>query len=261
MTLVLLTALAGATPNADLASAISACATQPVHPLPALSVAQRAQLLEGEVVRILDRRGDDEPSAAVGFALLSGDRNALWIASQDPHTQVDPDLTEFIVEHRAGDRALWYGHMDLPRPLKDRHWVVESANNHAMARATDDRCWEHTWLVEPDGLALVRPMVEASAPKGITPEHLDDSVFMPVNQGSWFMAPLADGRVLVAYQASAIVAGVIPDWLVSQLAMARLEDMMQSLERRAHTWSASHYRGGHAPVYGGQGIPVPPFEG
>lgn len=257
MTLVLLSSLAHAGLEADLASAITACATQPVHPLPALSADQQQQLLAGQVVRILDRRGDDEPSAAVGIALLRAERDALWIASQDPHTQVDPGLTEFVVEERGGDRALWYGHIDLPRPLRDRQWVVESGNNHAMATATSGRCWEHTWALEEDGLAQIRPMVEANSPRGITTTHLDESVYTPINRGSWFMAPLGDGRVLVAYQAATVVAGVIPDWLVNQLAMARLEDVLRNLEERAHTWAKDHYASGHAPVYGGQGAPIP----
>ncbi|HHO51972.1 MAG TPA: hypothetical protein ENK18_14090 [Deltaproteobacteria bacterium] len=261
MTLVWMIQLAHASPEAALAQAITACATSPIHPLPTLSPDQRARLLAGEVVRTLDRRGDDEPSAAVGFALLRADRDALWIASQDPHTQVDPDLTEFVVEHLSGDRALWYGHIDLPRPLRDRQWVVESSNNHAMARATHDRCWEHAWTLDEGGLERIRPVVEAQHPRGITPTHLDESIYTPINRGSWFMAPLGDGRVLVAYQAATVVAGVIPDWLVNQLAMARLEDVLRSLEERAHTWASSHYVGDHPPVYGGQGAPIPPLGG
>ena len=243
----------------DLDAALAACATGALHPLPDLTIDQRRRLVDGEVVRTVDRRGEDEPSAAVGLAILRAPREALWIASQDPHTQVDPGLTEFIVEHLGADHALWYGHLDLPRPLKDRQWVVASTNNHDMATATADACWEHSWVLVEDGIARVRPMVEASEPKGITTDHLDSAIFTPVNRGSWFMAPLSDGRVLVAYQASSVVAGFIPDWLVTQLAMGRLEDLMRNLEKRALNWSTGHYQAGHSPVYAGDGAPLPRY--
>jgi len=250
-------ALAGPT-LADVDLALEACRTHPVNPLPLLSPEQKQELVAGEVVRILDRH-DDEPSAAVGLAILKAPREALWIASQDPHAQVDPSLTEFVVESRGADRRLWYGYFDLPRPLQDRQWVVEARNNHRMARATGQRCWEHLWKLEEDGLEKVRDTVVAEEPRGITAEHLERAIFTPTNQGSWTMAELGDGYVLTAYSASTTVAGLIPDWVIAQLAKSRLESVLRSLEERANTWALEHYRAGHAPVASGDGSPLPPF--
>ena len=126
----------GATPEA-VDAALAACATQPVHPLPQLSDKQRKQLLQGEVVRMLDKASDPgQPSAAVGIGVLQGSIEALWIACQDPHASVDASLTEFVIEDHGADHQVWYGYYDLPRPLQDRQWVVDSTNNHAMAKAT-----------------------------------------------------------------------------------------------------------------------------
>lgn len=240
----------------DIADALHRCSGA-AHPLPALSEAQKADLAAGEVVRIV-RHGDPEaPSTAIGIALLEGGQDALWIAAQDPHAQVDPSITEFVLEDFGAAHALWYGHLDLPWPLKDRQWVVESRNSKSLAASTADGCWEHSWKLVPDGLPRVRPFVERGDAKGLAMEAIDDAVFTPVNEGSWLMAPLSDGRVLVSYQATSVVGGAIPDGLVLQLTMARLESVLRSLEDRAKTWAPGHYGAGHAPVPGGGGEPIP----
>ncbi|MEN0065100.1 MAG: hypothetical protein AAGA48_23355 [Myxococcota bacterium] len=245
-------------PPVDLDQALAACSVDPVHPLPILSADQKQALRDGEVVRILNQH-KDQPSTAVGLALLKAPREALWVACQDPHAQVDPSLTEFIVESRGPDRKLWYGYFDLPRPLQDRQWVVESNNNHRMAQKTGQRCWEHTWVLEEDGLERVRSTVERDQPRGITLDHLDRAIFTPTNRGSWTMADLGDGTVLTAYSASSTVGGLIPDWLVARLAKSRLESVLRSLEARANTWSLKHYRAGHEPLAAGDGTPIAPF--
>ena len=252
----LLTLSALASVDDDLSAALDRCSGA-VHPLPALTADQRADLAAGEVVRIV-RHGDPEaPSTAIGVALLSGGRDALWIAAQDPHAQVDPSITEFVLEDFGAAHALWYGHLDLPWPLKDRQWVVESRNSRPLAAASADGCWEHTWKLVPDGLPRVRPFVERGDAKGLAMEAIDDAVFTPVNEGSWLMAPLSDGRVLVSYQATSVVGGAIPDGLVLQLTMSRLESVLRSLEDRARSWAPDHYVAGHSGVPGGGGAPIP----
>jgi hypothetical protein len=256
----LLLAPAQAATLAQIEAAIDACANGPVHPLPALSDKQRAELVDGQIVRILHKAEDpSEPSAAVGIGILKGPRDALWVACQDPHTVVDESLTEFVVHDYGADHQLWYGYFDLPRPLQDRQWVVDSTNNHAMARATGDACWEHVWKLVPDGLDRIRDTVATTEPKGITLDHLERAIFTPTNEGSWFMAPVADGEVLVVYTASSVVGGAIPDWVMNSLAMSRLEGVLRRLEERAHAWAPGHYGASHAPLYGGDGAPVAPL--
>lgn len=241
---------------AEIPTALARCATAR-HPLPALDPSQREALARGEVVRMVHHGDPELPSTAVGVALLDASLDALWIAAQDPHAEVDPALAEFVVESLGSDHALWYGHLDLPRPLKDRQWVVESSNNHALAQRG---CWEHGWTLVPDGLPRARAMVAAGSPNpNVTLDEVDDAIFTPMNDGSWLMVPMPDGRVLVGYQATSVVGGAIPDWLVLQLSMSRLESVLRDLETRARTWAPSHYRAGHAPVPGGGGDPIPTF--
>jgi hypothetical protein len=230
------------------------------HPLPDLTAEQRDELDASKVVRIVHHGDPEAPSTAVGIALLEADRNSLWIAAQDPHAQVDPALTEFVIEWLGVDSALWYGHLDLPRPIRDRQWVVSSLNSHDLARASDGRCWEHRWALVADGLPRARSMVASGAVSRVTVDQVDDAVFTPVNHGAWLMAPLSDGRTLVAYQATSVIGGAIPNWMVLQLSMSRLESVLDDLEQRARGWARSHYGAAHPPVAGGDGEPIPKFS-
>jgi hypothetical protein len=253
--LALLQPAVAGTIDEAIRGAVSACAGAN-YPLPQLTADQRAKLAAGEVVKVVHRSEDpDGPSSAIGLALLQGGRDALWIAAQDPHTSVDPGLVEFVVEHKGPDTAVWYGHIDLPRPVTDRQWVVLSSNNHSLGEG----CWEHNWKLIPDGISRVRPAVERGEHK-VTLAQLEEAIYTPVNHGNWLMAPLPDGRTLVSYQATSVIGGSIPDWLVLQLTMSRLESVLRAVETRASGWAPSHYRANHDPVYGGNGQPITRFD-
>jgi hypothetical protein len=231
-----------------------------VYPIPHVSDREMERLLGGEVVRILQANADPEqPSAAVGMMVTPIGRNALWVASQDPHTKLDPGLTELKMESLGSDRALWYGHWDLPRPVRDRQWVVDSRNNHGVEAATGGQGWEHLWDLVDGGVEMARPHVAAGKVGQVTLADLDSAIYTPVNHGSWFMVELADGRTLCGYQATSVVGGAIPSWLVTRLVLARMESMLRDLEERARTWSPAHYKTGHPPLFGGSGDPIPHF--
>jgi len=260
LTSLLFAQLCHAATSTEIETLIDSYNKHAILKIPVLNDKQTAHLLEGEVVRILFQAEDpDAPSAAVAFAVSAIPRNALWIAAQDPHTQVDPGLSEQILESLGPDHAIWYGYWDLPRPVRDRQWVVESQNTHALARAMDNRGWEHTWILVEDGLDQARPVIARGEVRGITTEHVDSAIFTPVNKGSWFMFELEDGQTLFGYQATTVVGGAIPTWLVTKLVMSRLETIVRDLETRAREWSPTHYTGDHAPVLGADGAPVPHF--
>jgi len=260
LSLLMTTWLAWAATPAEIDGLLREFNQHAVLKVPILDDKQTQNLLDGDVVRILFQAEDPEaPSAAVAFALSPISRDALWIAAQDPHTIVDPGLSEKIIRQISPDRAIWYGHWDLPRPVRDRQWVVDSSNTHALATAMNDKGWEHSWVLVEDGLEQARPFIERGDVSGITTEHLDDAIFTPVNRGSWWFFELEDGQTMFGYQATTVVGGAIPTWLVTKLVMSRLETIVRDLEKRAQEWSPKHYSGDHAPVLGGDGVAVPKF--
>jgi hypothetical protein len=253
-------ALAVTTPDA-LVTYVESYNDMAILPLPPLDAKKAQNLVDGRVIRILFENEDPEkPIAAVAFLFLDVSRNALWIASQDPHTKVDPGLTEAVISRSGIDRAIWYGHWDLPRPIRDRQWVIESWNNHELAVSMDDIGWEHAWALMPDGLPLARPLIERGEVGEVTIAQFEGAIYTPVNRGAWFMFALPDGQTLFGYQASSVVGGAIPSWLVQRLVMSRLESTLRNLETRARQWSPHHYVNDHPPVFGGDGKPVPTWK-
>jgi len=63
---------------------------------------------------------------------------------------------------------------------------------------------------------------------------------------------------LIGFQVSTVVGGVIPDVLVAQYSLFRMESILRTAEKRAATVH-THYRARHAAVPGGDGRPVPFF--
>jgi hypothetical protein len=232
--------------SAELSAALDRCRGAVHAPLPRLSPEQLERAAAGEIVRIV-RHGDPEtPSTAIGLGVLDGSIESLWLAAQDPHTQVDAALTEFVIDEQ-GDQARWYGYLDLPAPLADRQWVVWSVDNHAAAQSG---CWEHHWDLAPDDLPLARDAIVAGAAPGLTPEDVDAAVFTPVNHGAWFLSSLGPDQTVVVYQATSVVGGAIPDWLVLRLTTSRLETVLRGLESLGRDWVPKHYGVTHAPVIG-----------
>lgn len=239
----------------EVAAAIATCGDGLVEPLPSLDVAQVGRLAVGEVVRVVLPNPDpDGASSAVGLAVLPGTLAELWVAVQDPHAQVDPSLTEFVIEQKGPDHAIWYGYLDLPRPIQDRQWMVESTNHHALAARTGNRCWEHNWRLVEQGVHDIGPLVARGEPRGLTGEHVAGAIYTPVNHGQWLLAPLPGGtETLVVYQATSVIGGNIPAWLVLQLTMSRLESGLLGAGARARDWAPGHYRAGHEPLVGADG--------
>jgi hypothetical protein len=242
---------------AALAATLDQCRGAVHAPLPRLTEDQVTRAASGEVVRIVRHGDPDQPSTAIGLVVLEGSIEALWLAAQDPHTHVDPSLTEFVLEELPGDRALWYGYLDLPAPLADRQWVVTSADNRAAASLA---CWEHHWELTADALPRARAAIAAGAAPGLAPEQVDAAVLTPVNHGAWLLSSLGPDHTLVVYQATSVVGGAIPDWLVLKLTTARLESVLRQVETLGRDWVPGHYGLTHAPVNGPDGRPLEPWR-
>ena len=65
---------------------------------------------------------------------------------------------------------------------------------------------------------------------------------------------------LILYHATATVGGYIPTDLMLSFLMRGLDDMFAGLERNASTKARTHYDSKHLPIYGGDGILIPPAQ-
>lgn len=223
------------------------------YPLPALDADQLATLESGEVLRLIER---EEGLAGRAIALLVTEHSAeaLWVASLDPHLTVDPDLTE--VRLTQGPRELWYGYYDLPYPFADRHWMVESWNNRALATATGGRAWEHAWTLASQHMPMARAAVLGGRVPGVDQDLMDKAVETPDNTGAWLVITLSDGRTVLGYHARSTVGGAVPDWLVLKLVNGRLQALLERVSERCTGLVAEHYTAAHADIESGDGTPL-----
>jgi hypothetical protein len=225
-------------------------------PLPELTDAQRAELLSGEVLKLLVPQPDGT-LRVVGLILTDQPRQRMWLSTQDQHFSGDQAIEAPI--HVEANRASWYAMLDLPRPFKDRHWVIDIWDNVALARSHDGAFWEHPWRLNPDGVVLARPLVERGEVAGLDLAAFDDAVYTPVNHGALVFIALPDDHSLMAYDVTSVVGGGIPDRLVAEFVRAGMERSLRAVEKRAREVISSHYRADHVPVIGADGRPVPYF--
>lgn len=223
--------------------------------VPLLDGEQLTDLDQGEVVRIIERDSDPEkPARALAYRLSDHPMSALWVAALDPHLTVDPDLTERALAEKDG-RELWYGYYELPYPISDRYWVIESWNNLGLAKATGNRAWEHAWELVPHRLGEARVAVASGRVPGIDAESMNGAVFTPDNHGAWAFVDVGDKR-LILYHATSTIGGSIPDWIALRLVHSRLDALLDRIDARCDGLVQEHYTAEHPHLQAGDRSPL-----
>lgn len=251
---VFVSSVAVAAPSVEqLADALSTCRGAR-HELPSLDPGQLQELREGHVVKLMHRRAD-AIDRAVGFVLVPAPRAHAWLASQDPDGVVNDDVVEWEVAPPDAGLALWYGHLDMPWPFTDRQWVVRSGDNHALRHASSNACWEHHWDQDLSAVDQVRP--RAGLRRAITRDDLERSVWMPVNQGSWFFVEVDSNHAIVSFASSVSIGGWVPERTALAFAKGQLRNMLTGVRDRATSGLANHYVRDHEIMAGPDGAFIP----
>ena len=211
------------------------------------------------VVRVLDSPGKAEREDTDNFGVLAmkiveAPRLLVWLALIADSEELDGRLTRAVLSEGPAGSKLRYQHINLPWPIKDRHWVIQVENNVDLARASDGRIWERQWQLDPRGQQLIDSAFTDGAIIGITRHVLDDSIYLPTNRGSWTVADLGRNRTLVAAFVDFRLGGLIPDRLVRSYIKRELRSgfaMLDDLIERAH-----ENPDGPARIHDGLGLPV-----
>jgi hypothetical protein len=237
-------------------------------PLPELDEAQMAELLRGQVVRLrwkqpipgAEGKGGEEPRErhrVVAMYLVQRPMTDVWLAAMDPHTKASEKVTEFRITAEADTSdPRWYQFMDLPWPVENRHWAIDIHRNRGLARATDNRIWEASWTLVPEGRELALRMAKAGETRPISPGDVESAVYLEANVGAWAMFALSSDLTLLTYQLTVVLGGLLPEGLTARFAMSELEDLCHTIERTAGEYPG-HYDEDHGPILGGDGLPIP----
>ncbi len=245
--------------DADLVDAFREFQGSAPHAVPLPGPSQRQKLLAGKMVKMRLPAAEGAPVGAMALVVSPLSKEEIWLGTaDDAHFGSQDDLIIHHLPLRGNEMFRWYGFVDLPRPLSDRHFLIQTTVNRALESKTGGRMWSRHWTLEPGGEATARSLVATGAVAGVDTERFDDAVWVPQNHGAWIFVDLPDGRTLFGYYTAASLGGNFPDSMVNRYVYWGLERVMEEVLDHAAK-AKSHYRGGHAPIMGGNGAPVPRF--
>lgn len=253
-----LLATAHAATTTDLDAALSAYNAAAHAPLPALSADQKATLLAGDVVTLVEHAPTSQRWRVVGMAASPLPMTQLWMACVDPDASLEPRLSQARLEDLGPGHYTWYGLLDLPSPFSDRHWALEIWNNTQLATQTHNRAWEHPWALRDDVLPLAREHVAAQRVSGVDPALFDAAVALPSNDGGWAVFAVGDDLSVVVHHADTQLGGVFPDRAVARYVEESMGGLLGTVLSQA-AGMPGHYTTSHPPILGGDNQPLPPF--
>lgn len=228
--------------------------------LPPLSGEDLVDLARGEaVIRVSGTpvAGSDEVSAmgVAGIKLIEAPRLLLWLSVMGGNDERDYRLTPALLSRGEAGAYVRYQHVNLPWPVRDRHWVIDCRKNPGLAEETGGALWEHRWTLHPDGPALLESAFAAGRIPKLDRDDLDDAIYLPANRGAWTLAELDPGRTLVIAFLDADLGGRFPDAIVRAFTKRQLKAGLVTLEDMANRVH-DHYKG-DPPIHDGWGEEIP----
>ncbi len=236
-------------------------------PLPHLSTKHFEDLMKGEVVKIRRRQGrgggggeDSETNHRVtGYFLVDQPRLNVWLAALDNHlTEGNDMLLDYKISGHGGAGGKWFMHVNLPWPITDREWVIDTFKGLKVAEASDGFIWEQGWDLADGGEKAAREVVESGKVPGLKLKDHEDAIYVPVNYGGWVLATIDENRTLMAYHVTSDVGGYIPDSWIATFAMAQLDGLLRKVADHSAT-IPHHYDANHYVLHDGLGQPIQPL--
>jgi hypothetical protein len=207
------------------------------------------------VISVLNSPLEDAGSFGVlAMKIVEAPRLLVWLALVPDSQELDGKFTRAVLAQGLDGSKVRYQHINLPWPIKDRHWVIQVENNVDIAEASDGRIWERQWRLHSQGRQVIDSAFTDGTIVGITQRSLDRSVYLPTNRGTWTLFDLGQNRTLVAAFVDVTLGGLIPDRLVRGYTKRELAEGFASLDGlidRAHT-----NLDGPSRIYDGWGHPI-----
>ncbi len=196
----------------------------------------RLKLQRGDVVSMrqtMQFEAGVEVQRVSAYVVVPAERTRVWVATLGSGERHASRLTEISISSDGEGGALWYQHLNLPWPFADRHWVIRTEKNLALAEETDDLVWEHRWALATNSTDHARELLQSVGTNAISSSDFDRSLYLTINKGGWVMMPLAADHTLVCVYATAELGGRMPDGIVARMTRKQLEKSLGDLGRRA----------------------------
>lgn len=199
---------------------------------------------------------DSTTIRVMGYRVIAKPREPLWLSALAFDAGFSRRLTEHFVRFEQDGGAQWYQHINMPWPLRDRHWLIESSKNTPLARLTKGKMWEHRWALSDNADDSIRTLFAEQTVGTLSKDAGDKAVLLPKNNGAWVMATMSDGTTLVLVHATMDMGGIIPDSLVARQTRKQLVQMLTKIEADSDT-AFERYTQDYL-IYRGDGSLIPP---
>lgn len=257
---LILAPLVSARAEDSVASLLSAYSGHQTYTMAPLQPGDLETLRSGEVIiRVSQGRGVDKDSYDSAFGIhamviVEAPKLLVWLAIVRDSEELDGRFTRAVLSQGPAGTYVRYQHIDLPWPVDDRHWVIRVENNLRIADLSDGRVWERSWRLHDQGRSLAHSALDDGTIVGLTRDALDESIYLPVNSGSWTLFSISGTETLVAAFVDADIGGRIPDGLIQRFARRQLRSGLLSLDELVEKKLAAIDES--ADLRDGHGMPV-----
>lgn len=231
---------------------------------PALELDELDLLLAGEPVIKAPEEPEDDANDEVsefgiwGLKIVEAPRLLVWStvmgAASEPHVR----LTRAYLSRLPMGSYVRYQHINLPWPVRDRHWVILCEKNLDLAKSSNGITWQHRWALQDDGPQMLLDGYAQGRIEGLSKEDLDKSVYLPANRGAWTVADLGNGRSLVIGYFDAALGGLLPKILVRRYSKHQMRVGLKHIEELAARVHLDY--DGEPKIHDGIGQPILPQD-
>ena len=251
-------------PHVDLSIVLEQLPDDGYSAPPALSTDELDLLLAGEaVIKVpVETEGDagDEISefGIFGLKIMEAPRLLVWSTVMGAASDPPARLTRAYLSRLPQGAYIRYQHVNLPWPVRDRHWVVLCEKNLDLADSSNGLIWQHRWTLHKDGPQLLLDAHAHGRIEGLSLKDLEESIYLPANRGAWTLADLGGGRTLIIGYFDATFGGLLPKILVRTFTRRQMRaglKLIQDLANRVHL----EYDG-ETQIHDGYGQPIMPQD-
>lgn len=215
-------------------------------------------LLAGQsIVTAAGESGRDdggETMGLLGLQLVDAPRLLVWLTVLGGGGRSDGRVTSVMLTRDHAGAYSRYQHVNLPWPIRDRHWVIYCEKNLELAQASAGAIWEHRWSLHESGEQLLQTAFAAGRIPGLESRTLDRSIYLPANRGTWAVFDLGENKTLILAYYDSDLGGRLPAALVRRFTKRQLRKYLEASGSLAgHI--LDHYDG-TSPIHDGFGSPI-----
>ena len=179
-----------------------------------------------------DRDGDVEAMGLLGIQLVEAPRLLVWLSLLGGTGRSDDRVISLMLSQAPDNAYSRYQYVNLPWPIRDRHWVIYCEKNLGIANATDGIIWEHRWSLHEDGKQLLQTAYENGRIPRLDVRTFNKSVYLPANRGTWGLIDLGQNRTLIVAFYDADLGGRLPGSLVRSFTKRQLRNYLESTKEQ-----------------------------